>query len=339
MLELQVRSDILTGGSHFYLVGAALALRRYRQNEDELQVDTYLYFEQEGKKHQFITKNHCNIKKNISLKKEIVIEETEEFDFPEETRENQIVYYKPSSHRAVTARELSASEIRNWYGNDFHTGENAKILGNEYFAFLREESDNDYMVLLSTAQLSVVHRPDFLRLFNINFYEKRNHELFESVFKEGDSIELIGMYLGIRRISDIYATENFSYFIKEGKKYEYHCLEKFDEVKGPQITNTRFYREISLREVTEFTVISDKEYQLVDYYIPVKDEPLVLKKQSKIDYDRYVPFAENKVSVVGTPYFSIILDNKEDADSRDYAVILVDHCRKTRFKKFESRLQ
>ena len=90
MLNLNINCDILQEKNIVRFNGAALELMRYEGQE--IQVNTYIYLEKDGKKYQFITYNHCDAQKNVSLDKKIICEEIQNYEFPEETRKNQIIF-------------------------------------------------------------------------------------------------------------------------------------------------------------------------------------------------------------------------------------------------------
>ena len=101
MLNLNINCDILQEKNIVRFNGAALELMRYEGQE--IQVNTYIYLEKDGKKYQFITYNHCDAQKNVSLDKKIICDEIQNYEFPEETRKNQIIYYLPPEGKEETA--------------------------------------------------------------------------------------------------------------------------------------------------------------------------------------------------------------------------------------------
>ena len=67
MLNLNINCDILQEKNIVRFNGAALELMRYEGQE--IQVNTYIYLEKDGKKYQFITYNHCDVQKMYRLTK------------------------------------------------------------------------------------------------------------------------------------------------------------------------------------------------------------------------------------------------------------------------------
>lgn len=334
MLDLQIKCGVLTEKNAVRFAGAAMELTRYR--EQEIQVNTYIYLEKDDKKYQFLTFNHCDASKNISLEKGIVCEETEEYSFPSETRKNQIIYYLPQSEKQeVMLSKLTRRREQEDYDGAF-VGQ--QVLGCEYFAWLREPGDNDYMVLLSTKNLRAAYRPEFMRQFGIDVLKERNGALFKEVFAVGAKVEFCGAFSGIVKISDIYAVENMVFVKKDNKKYIYRCLEKFDECREEVIRNTRFYREISLSETDSFEIPPETEYAMLDCYLPADEKVSVIRELGKAQYGKYVPFEESEVKVFGCSYFSAVLENYSDADSENVVYITVEACRRTRYKKLRSML-
>ena len=261
MLNLNINCDILQEKTIVRFNGAALELMRYEGQE--IQVNTYIYLEKDGKKYQFITYNHCDAQKNVSLDKKIICEEIQNYEFPEETRKNQIIYYLPPEGKEETAlTKLTRRREQDDYDGAF-PGDN--VSGCEYFAWPNGEDDDNYMVLLSTKNLTMVFRPQFMDKFGIDMLAQRNHELFENVFTEGNVIKFDGALMGIVKISDIYAVETCIYIEKDGEKYVYRCLEKFDECREEIIKNTRFYREISFCKTKEFNIPDESEYAMLDF--------------------------------------------------------------------------
>ena len=68
---------------------------------------------------------------------------------------------------------------------------------------------------------------------------------------ENSKIKFDGALMGIVKISDIYAVETCIYIEKDGEKYVYRCLEKFDECREEIIKNTRFYVNVKLFELLQ----------------------------------------------------------------------------------------
>ena len=334
MLDLQIKCGVLEEKSVVRFAGAAMELTRYR--EQEIQVNTYIYLENDGRKYQFITFNHCDASKNISLEKRIVCEETEEYSFPSETRKNQIIYYLPQSEKQeVMLSKLTRRREQEDYDGAFP---GQQVLGSEYFAWLREPRDYDYVVLLPTKNLRAVYRPEFMRQFGIDVLEERNGALFKEVFAVGANVEFCGAFSGIVKISDIYAVETMVFIKKDDQKYIYRCLEKFDECREEVIRNTRFYRETSLSAVKQFEIPEDTEYAMLDCYLPADEKVSVIKELGKAQYGRYVPFEESEVAVHGCRYFSAVVENFSDRDSENVVYITVEACRRTRYKKLRNML-
>ena len=194
------------------------------------------------------------------------------------------------------------------------------------------------MVLLSTKNLTMVFRPQFMDKFGIDMLAQRNHELFENVFTEGNVIKFDGALMGIVKISDIYAVETCIYIEKDGEKYVYRCLEKFDECREEIIKNTRFYREISFCKTEEFNIPDESEYAMLDCYISYDDKPVMIKKTGRAQYGKYVPFEDKDVEARGCGYFNAVLENQVDKDSENIIYLTIEACRKTRYKKLKNML-
>ena len=334
MLNLNINCDILQEKNIVRFNGAALELMRYEGQE--IQVNTYIYLEKDGKKYQFITYNHCDAQKNVSLDKKIICEEIQNYEFPEETRKNQIIYYLPPEGKEETAlTKLTRRREQDDYDGAF-PGDN--VSGCEYFAWLNGEGDDNYMVLLSTKNLTMVFRPQFMDKFGIDMLAQRNHELFENVFTEGNVIKFDGALMGIVKISDIYAVETCIYIEKDGEKYVYRCLEKFDDCREEIIKNTRFYREISFCKTEEFNIPDESEYAMLDCYISYDDKPVMIKKTGRAQYGKYVPFEDKDVEARGCGYFNAVLENQVDKDSENMIYLTIEACRKTRYKKLKNML-
>lgn len=73
-------------------------------------------------------------KKNVSLDKKIICEEIQNYEFPAETRKNQIIYYLPPEGKGETAlTKLTRRREQDDYDGAF-PGDN--VSGCEYFACL-----------------------------------------------------------------------------------------------------------------------------------------------------------------------------------------------------------
>lgn len=333
MLDLKIKAAVLSEGSVVRFQGAVLELLRYAGQE--IQVNTYIYLEQEGLRYQFITRSHCDLEKNRSIEKHIVCEAVKAYTFPEETRENQVIYYAPGKNTPVAVSKLSRRKNLDYFDGAFQ-GET--ILGCEYFAFLRETGENDYMVLLSTKNLRMLLREAFMQQFCIEYSVQKNTALFHHIFSPGREIIPRGAYLGIVKISDIYATETKTFFEQEGHLYEYSCLEKFDECREDVIRNTRFYRSCDVREVETFSLPPETEFAMMDCYLPVDEKKHVLRQMTAANYGKYVPFDERDVTVSGCTYFAAVLRNRADKMSENVLYSIVESYKKTRFKKLRNSL-
>lgn len=333
MLDLTIRAAVLSEGNVVRFQGAALELLRYAGQE--IQVNTYIYLEQEGVRYQFVTRNHCDMQKNTSIEKQITCEEVEAYTFPEENRKNQVIYYAPKKNAPVAVSKLSQRKNLDYFDGAFQ-GET--ILGCEYFAFLREEGENDYMVLLSTKNLRALLREAFMQQFGIAYSVQKNTALFQKVFCPGREIKPRGAYLGIVKISDIYATETKTFLEQDGHLYEYSCLEKFDECREEVIRNTRFFRSCEIREVEKFSVPEETEFAMMDCYLPVDEKKYVLRQMTAANYGKYVPFKEADIMVSGCTYFAAVLRNRADKLSENVLYTIVESYKKTRFKKLRNCL-
>ena len=138
--------------------------------------------------------------------------------------------------------------------------------------------------------------------------------------------------------SDIYAVETCIYIEKDGEKYVYRCLEKFDECREEIIKNTRFYREISFCKTEEFNIPDESEYAMLDCYISYDDKPVMIKKTGRAQYGKYVPFEDKDVEARGCGYFNAVLENQVDKDSENIIYLTIEACRKTRYKKLKNML-
>lgn len=333
MLDLKIQSSVLTEGQIVYFRGATMEMSRL--SGDQIQVNTCIYLEQDGRRSRFATYNRCDVRKNCSIEKRIVCEPVESYTMPEETGKNEIIYYLPKKTAPVAVGKLSRRRRLDYFDGAFPS---ENVLGCEYFAFLREPGEQDYMVLLSVRNLNTVRRGAFVEAFGGVSHVQKDAALFQTVFAPGRELLPRGGYLGVSKISDIYATEAGTFFEQAGRLYEYTCLEKFDSCGEGAVRNTRFFRSCRLTEVERFLLPEEQGFAMMDCYLPVSDKTYVLRPMTSAQYGKYVPFPEAEVRVAGCPYFAAVLENRVDPDSENVLYPIVEAYKKTRYKKLRNTL-